>query len=106
MDIVGDINLNSLKLHKYILTPIDYFTNWTKSIPLKTVNENEVIQFLQRNIVMRFGVPSSLVFYNAAYFYSMKIDEYALEHNIKLKYSANYYPQGNGVVKSTNKNFL
>ena len=79
LDVVGEINPNSSKLHKYIITTIDYFTKWTKAIPLKTVNENEVIQFLQRNIIMRFGVPSNLVFDNAAYFSSMK-----------LKYSTNY----------------
>ena len=29
LDVVGEINLNSSKLHKYILTTIDYFTKWT-----------------------------------------------------------------------------
>ena len=55
---------------------------------------------------MRFGVPSSLVFYNASYFSSMKIVEYELEHKIKLKYSTNYNPRGNGVVESPNKNLF
>ena len=30
--------------------------------------------------------------------------EFTLKHDITLKYSSNYYPQGNGVVESTNKN--
>ena len=55
---------------------------------------------------MTFGVPSSLVFYNVAYFSYMKIVGYALEHNMKIKYSINYYPQLNGVVESMNKKFL
>jgi transposase InsO family protein len=29
-----------------------------------------------------------------------------LEKGIKLKYSASYYPQGNGLVESTNKNLI
>jgi hypothetical protein len=29
-----------------------------------------------------------------------------LKKGIKIKYSANYYPQGNGLVESTNKNLL
>ena len=77
-----------------------------EAIPLKTVNENEVIQFLQRNIVTRFGVPNSLVFYNVAYSSSIKLVDYVVEPNITLKYLANYYPQGNGVDESTNKNLL
>ena len=103
---VGDINPNSSKLHKYILTATDYFSKWTKAIPLKIVNDTEVIQFLQWNIVTRFGVPNYLVFDNAKYFSSLKIVEFALKYNINIKYSANYYPQGNGVAESTNKNLL
>jgi hypothetical protein len=62
LDAVGEINPNSSKLHKYILTATDYFSKWTESIPLKVINDHEVIQFLQRNIVTRFGVPNCLVF--------------------------------------------
>ena len=51
LDVVGEINLNSSKLHKYILTTTDYFSKWSKAIPLKMINDNEVIQFLQQNIV-------------------------------------------------------
>ena len=43
MYVVGDINRNSSKLHKYILTATDYFTKWIESIPLKTINEDLVI---------------------------------------------------------------
>jgi transposase InsO family protein len=55
---------------------------------------------------MRFGVPSVLVFDNASYFSSTLLTEFALEKGIIIKYSTNYYPQGNGVVESTNKNLV
>ena len=67
LHVVGEINLNSLKLHKYNLTTTDYFSKWTEAIPLKIVNDTEVIQFLQPNIVTRFGVPNCLVFDNAIF---------------------------------------
>ena len=67
-DEVGEINPNSSKLHKYILTTTDYFSKWTEAIPLKVINDIEVIQFLQWKIVTRFGVPNCLVFDNAKYF--------------------------------------
>ena len=88
---VGEINLNSSKLHKYILTATDYYSKWTEAIPLKVINDTKVIQFLQWNIVTRFGVPNCLVFDNAKYFSSLKIVEFALKYNITLKYLANYY---------------
>ena len=62
LDVVGEINMNSTKLHKYILTTTDYFTKWTKYIPLKTVNENEIIQFLQWNIVKGLEFQIALFF--------------------------------------------
>ena len=54
----------------------------------------------------RFGVPVSLVFDNATYFSSIKLTAFAHEKGIKLHYSANYYPQGNGLAESTNKNLI
>ena len=92
LDVVGEINPNSSKLHKYILTTTDYFSKWTESIPLKVINDTEVMQFLQRNIVTRLGVPKCLVFNNAKYFSSLKIVEFALKYNINIKYSTNYSP--------------
>lgn len=106
LDVISEINPNSSKIHKYILIATDYFYKWTEEIPLKVINDHEVIQFLQQNIITRFGVPNCLVFYNVTYFSSLKIVEFSLKYNINLKYLANYYPQGNGVVESTNKNIL
>ena len=106
IDVIGEIKPNSSLLHKYILTATDYFTRWVEAIPLRKVNEDEVISFLQDHIMTRFGVPSSLVFDNAKYFSSIKITAFAHEKGIKLHYSANYYPQGNGLAESSNKNLI
>ena len=84
----------------------DYFTKWVEAIPLCKVNEDMVINFLQENIMTRFGVPISLVFYNASYFSSIKIIYFSYENKINLHYSSNYYPRGNGLAKSTNKNLI
>lgn len=42
LNVVGEINPNSSKFHKYILTTTDYFLKWTEAIPLKVINDNEV----------------------------------------------------------------
>jgi hypothetical protein len=34
------------------------------------------------------------------------LTEFSLDKGIIIKYSANYYPQGNGVAESTNKNLV
>jgi hypothetical protein len=106
LDIIGEITPSSSKLHKYILTATDYFTRWVEAIPLTHVNEKVVIQFIEQQLITRFGVPSVLVFDNAAYFSSTLLTEFSLDKGIIIKYSANYYPQGNGVAESTNKNLV
>jgi hypothetical protein len=92
LDIIGEINPHSLKQHKYILTYIDYFTWWTEEVPLTKVNEEVVINFLEQHLITRFGVPTTLVFYNATYFSSLKLIEFALDKGIILRYATNYYP--------------
>ena len=64
------------------------------------------MDFLQNHIMTRFGVPISLVFDNASYFSSIRLTPFANKRGIKLNYFANYYPQGNGLAESTNKNMI
>jgi hypothetical protein len=101
-----DITLISSKQHKYILTATYYFNKWAEAIPLTHVNEKVVIQFIEQQLITRFGMPSVLVFDNVGYFSSTLLTEFSLDKGIIIKYSANYYPQGNGVEESTNKNLV
>ena len=106
LDIIGEIKPNYSLQHKYILTATDYFTRWVEAIPLRKINADAVIDFLQDHIMTRFGVPISLVFDNASYFSSIRLTAFAHEKGIMLHYSANYYPQGNVLAESTNKNLI
>jgi hypothetical protein len=85
---------------------IDYFTRWYEVVTLKMVNTNPVLSFMNSYIITRFKIPECLVFYNASYFSSLDKNVFAQEKGIKLKYSSSYYPQGNGLSKSTNKNLI
>jgi len=80
----------------------DYFTRWTEAIPLRKVNEDEVISFIKKFIINRYGIPDTLIFDKASYFSSLKLTEFAIDKSIHIKYVANYYPQGNRVVESLN----
>jgi hypothetical protein len=71
---------------------------WAEAIPLTHVNEKVVIQFIEQQMITRFSMPSVLVFDNAAYFSSTLLTDFALDKGIIIRYSANYYPQGNLVA--------
>jgi hypothetical protein len=84
----------------------DYFTRWFEAAPLKVINTSQVISFLNSNIITRFDIPKCLVFDNDSYFSSLDMSAFGLEKWIKMKYSSSYYPQGNDLVESTNKNLI
>eukprot|EP00253_Pinus_taeda_P034131 PITA_34131 len=102
LDIIGEIVPHSSKQHRYILTTTDYFTKWVEAVPLKTANAKNIIEFINQFIITKFGLPSALMFNNASYFSRNAMIEFALKRGFKLKYSANYYLQGNGLAESTN----
>eukprot|EP00253_Pinus_taeda_P031301 PITA_31301 len=106
LDIIGEIVPHSSKQHRYILTATDYFTKWVEAVPLKTANAENIIEFIDQFIITRFGLPSTSMFDNASYFSGNAMTKFALKRAFKLKYSANYYPQGNGLAESTNKNLI
>jgi len=57
LDVIGKIKPGSSGKHKHILVGIDYFTKWVEVIPLREVNQDAVISFIQKHILYRFGIP-------------------------------------------------
>eukprot|EP00253_Pinus_taeda_P034544 PITA_34544 len=106
LDIIDEIIPHSSNQHKYILKATDYFAKWVEQVPLKTNNAEHIIEFIDQFIITRFGFPSALMFDNVSYFSGNARTEFALKGVFKIKYSTNYYPQGNGLVESTNKNLI
>lgn len=106
LDFVGPINPPSSAGHRYILTVSDYFTRCTKALACKQCTSEVVINFLESGIINHFGCPIALVCDNGPTFASLKFSIWAFDHGIIIKFSSNYYPQGNNLVESSNKNIL
>lgn len=103
MDLIGQIHPPSSKGHKYILIAIDYFTKWVKVIPLKNVEQSEIIDFTNEHIIHRFGIPETITIDNGTMFTGRKMVWYAESRNVKLFTSTPYYAQANGQVEAINK---
>ena len=69
---------------------------------LKKVDYEELIKFLKDNIFSRFDVPEKFINDNGSIFIDSKFTEFFGEYGIVMGKSSNYYPQGNGLVESTN----
>jgi transposase InsO family protein len=106
IDFVGEINPHSSTQHKWILTATDYFTKWVEAIPTKRATESVVIDFLEDNILSRFGCPRKIVTDNDQAFKSMAMISFCQKYNIILGHSTMYYPQGNGLAELSNKSLI
>ena len=89
-----------------ILTATDYFTKWVEAIPCRQENDTIIIQFLECNILSRFGCPEKIITDNAAAFKSQKMINFCHKFHITLGHSTAYYPQGNGLAESSNKSLI
>jgi transposase InsO family protein len=104
--VIGEIKPKSSKGHKYILVGIDYFTKWIEAIPLKEVTQDEVISFIQKHIIYRFGIPETITKDQGSVFTGRKMVKFAENIGFKLLTSAPYYAQANGQVEAANKNII
>jgi hypothetical protein len=46
LDFIGEVHSKSSKGHQFILVATDYFTKWTKAVPLRNMTHREVISFV------------------------------------------------------------
>jgi transposase InsO family protein len=65
-----------------------------------------VISFLENNIFSRFGLPLEIITDNGSSFISSKLTQFLAKLGVKHFTSSSYYLQGNGKVKSINKNLV
>ena len=96
LDFIGQIYPSSLKGHRFVLVATDYFTKWTKGVPLKNMTHKEVIKFITEHIIHRFGIPQTLTIDQGTSFVSTEVREFAELYKIKLLNSSSYYAQANG----------
>ena len=89
IDIIGKIHPRASNGHEYILVAVDYFTKWVEAASYKVLNSKKVSQFIQTNIICRYGVPSKVIFDNGSHFQDAMAKLF-WEHNIKHHKSSPY----------------
>ncbi|XP_016195951.1 uncharacterized protein LOC107637006 [Arachis ipaensis] len=89
--------------HKFILVAIDYFTKWVEAVPLVEVGQTEIIDFVEENIIHRFGIPQTLSTDQGTMCTGQRIKNFATSRNISMVTSTPYYTQANGQVEVANK---
>ena len=103
LDFIGQINPPSSKEHRFVLVTTDYFTKWTETVPLKNMTHKEIIEFITKHVIHRFGIPQTLTTDQGSSFISKEVRAFAESYKIKLINSSPYYAQANGQPESSNK---
>jgi transposase InsO family protein len=106
LDFIGQFKDNSSNGYTWIITATDYFTKWVEAIPTKFATDKVLMDFLEDRIITRFGVPTKITTDNAKAFSSTDLSAFCFKYGIMLSHSPNYYPQGNGLDESSNKNLM
>ena len=75
-------------------------------MPMRNAIDSVVISFLEENILSSFGFPRKIVTDNTQAFKSMAMIRFFQKYNIILGHFTTYYPQGNGIVESSNKSLI
>ena len=103
IDIIGKIHPTTSNSHEFILVAIDYFTKWVKAASYKVLNSKKVAQFIQTNIICRYGVPHEIFLDNGLHFKG-ETDKLLRQFNIQHHKYSPYHPQTNGAIEAANKN--
>lgn len=75
---------------------MDYFTTWVEALKMVNISQDEVIKFIEYQIMYRFGVPKTITTNQNTVFRGVKVVAIAQKFGIKLMHSAPYYAQANG----------
>ena len=91
---------------KLFLIATNYFSKWIEAEAFASIKDKEVIQFIWKNIVCRFGIPQSIVTDNGPQFNSRVYMNFCSELKFKNLYLTPRYPQSNIQAEAYNKTLL
>jgi hypothetical protein len=106
LDFIGPINPSSFAGHIFILTDTDYFNKWTEVVPFRHTQYEQVISFLESNILSKFGLSLEIITDNCPSFISTKLTQFLAKLGVKHFTSSAYYPQAHEQAESTNKHLV
>ncbi|XP_072064426.1 uncharacterized protein [Arachis hypogaea] len=88
---------------KYLVVAIDYFSKWIEAHPLAKITSSQMISFVWKSIICRFGVPGHIITDNGRQFTDHSFKEFLQNLKIKQHFSSVEHPQSNGLAEAANK---
>ncbi|XP_043692878.1 uncharacterized protein LOC122643309 [Telopea speciosissima] len=70
---------------------------------MKSISQADMIRFVKRKIIHRFGLPKTLTCDNGLVFSGGEVSQFTQEYGMTITFSMPYYAQGNGQAEASNK---
>jgi hypothetical protein len=100
LDMVGPLKIEPLGF-THLLVAVDKFTKWVEAKPIRKLDGKTALKFV-KDIVVRFGIPHSIITDNGSNFSQGEVKEYCHHNRIRLDLAFVAHPQSNGQVERTN----
>ncbi|GJR53529.1 reverse transcriptase domain-containing protein [Tanacetum coccineum] len=91
---------------KFLVVAVDYFTKWVEAEPLATINDKNILKFVWKNIVCRFGNPGIIISDKGKQFAENPFRDWCQELHIQQKFTLVAHPQANAQTEVTNRTLL
>ncbi|XP_057720073.1 uncharacterized protein LOC130934527 [Arachis stenosperma] len=91
---------------KFLLVGIDYFSKWVEAQPLAKITSQQMVSFIWKNIICRFGIPQHITTDNGRQFADQKFQTFLQNFKIKQHFASVEHPQTNGLAEAANKVIL
>ncbi|XP_043710581.1 uncharacterized protein LOC122659543 [Telopea speciosissima] len=85
LDLIGKVTPPLAQGHTFVIVATDYFTTWVEAIPMKSINQADVIRFLKLEIIHRFGLLETLTNDNGSIFFGGEGNSQAEASNKVIK---------------------
>ena len=105
LDILGPFLLGTRQM-KFLVVGIDYFTKWVEAKPLANITQQNVKNFIWKNIVYKFGVLRVLISNNGRQFDNALFRDFCEHFGIQNHYSSPTHPQENSQAEVVNRSLL
>jgi len=91
LDIVGELP-KAPPNFRYLLVATDYFSKWVEAEAYQSINGEQVVKFIWKHIVFRFGVPHTIISDNGVQFDCRAMQNFTAKYNMNHRFSTPYYP--------------
>ncbi|KAK4394711.1 hypothetical protein Sango_1625400 [Sesamum angolense] len=105
MDLVEKLP-RAMGQREYLIVAVDYFSKWVEAEPLSRISEKEIIKFVWKNIICRFGIPRAFIIDNGTQFQGKEFKRWCLELKIKQYFTFVGTPKSNGQTEVTSITIL